>query len=135
MKKVLGQLCSAAFTLVVILGVFIAYGSINNRFYRVILIEGNSMSPTLWAGDLIVVTRPTKDLSLNSIVVMSVDGKLVTHRIVGFDDTGRPVTKGDANIVVDDFSNNDVRVAGIYRFRFPRLGFPLLFLSELRQNS
>ena len=53
MKRLLITIVSVITAVVVILLIFLAYGSLNNRFYRVITVEGNSMSPTLWFGDLI----------------------------------------------------------------------------------
>ncbi len=122
--KIFHKTLSLLSTLLVMLLVFLAYGSIDNRWYRVVTVEGNSMSPTMWYGDLMVVTPPTKDIQTNSIVLMNIDGGLVTHRLVGYDANGRPVTKGDANDVVDNFANPNLQIVGIYRFRLPGLGYP-----------
>ena len=89
------------------------------------------MSPTMWYGDLMVATRPPKTIPVNTIVIMNINGNLVTHRLVGFDAAGRPITKGDANEVVDNFSNPNLQIVGIYLFHVPGLGFPLLFMSNL----
>ncbi len=83
--KVLSKAFYAVFILAVIFLVFLAFGSVNNRWYRVVTIEGDSMSPTLWIGDMIVVTPPSQAVPINTIVVMNIAGSLVTHRLVGFD--------------------------------------------------
>lgn len=44
---------------------------------------------------------------------------------------GRYITKGDANWVVDNFSNPNLQIVGIHRFHVPGLGYPLLFLFRL----
>jgi signal peptidase I len=129
--KVLTKAISAISTLAVIILVFLAFGSVNNRWYRVITIEGDSMSPTLWIGDMIVVTPATQAIPVNTIVVMKIAGSLVTHRLVGFDPAGRPITKGDANEVVDNFQNPDQQIIGIYRFRLPGFGYPFLVFQYL----
>jgi signal peptidase I len=129
--KLLRKAISAISTLLVILLVFLAYGSLGNRWYRVVTVEGNSMSPTLWFGDLMVVTPPPEEIPLNSIVVMSVEGSLVTHRFFGYDPDGRPITKGDANQVIDHFTNPSLRIVGICRLRLPGFGYPMLYLSQL----
>ncbi len=129
--KSLNKILSIFSTFIIILLVFLAYGSIDNRWYRVVTVEGNSMSPTMWYGDLMVVTPPPAALQPNSIVVMNIAGSLVTHRLLGFDANNRPITKGDANEVVDNFTNPDLKIIGIVRFRLPGFGYPLLFLSKL----
>ena len=132
MKKIFKTASSILIITSLVLLIFLAYGSLNNRFYRVITVEGNSMSPTLWFGDLIVVTPPAGVPPVNAIVLMTVNGKYVTHRVVGYDQSGAVITKGDANAVEDRFSPETVRIAGIYRFRLPGFGYPLLYLSNLR---
>ena len=69
---------------------------------------------------------------MNTIVLMAVNGKYVTHRVVGYDQSGAVITKGDANAVEDHFAPETVRIARIYRFRLPGFGYPLLYLSNLR---
>lgn len=131
MKKVLSKAFDALFVVVVIVLVLWAYGSLNNRFYRVVTVEGNSMSPTLWFGDLIVVTPLPKEIPVGSIVLMNVNGGLVTHRVIGFEDNGNLITKGDANDTTDDFKGNSVTVVGISRLRLPGFGYPLLYCRYL----
>ena len=110
--------------------VLLAYGSVENRWYRVVTIDGNSMPPTLWYGDLIIITPPKADIAPDTIIVMGLDGSLVTHRLIGYNEQGRPITKGDANEAPDSFSNPDLQIVGIYRARVPGLGYPLLLLRQ-----
>lgn len=133
--KYLGKVISFISSLLLILLIFLAYGSVNNAWYRVIAIDGNSMSPTLWYGDMIVVTPPPAEIPPDSIVVMEIGGSLVTHRLLGFDDQDRPVTKGDANETVDHFQNPDLRIIGVSRLRLPGFGYPLLFISGLLRRT
>jgi signal peptidase I len=107
---------------------FLAYGTLNNRWYRVVAVEGGSMSPTLKFGDLIVVTPPTENIQKGTIVVMSVNNELVTHRLIAGYVGGTPETKGDANNAVDNFSGSNLRIVGIVRLRIPWAGYPLLYL-------
>jgi len=129
--KILQKISSILFTMLIVLLVLLAYGSVDNRWYRVVTVHGNSMSPTLWYGDMIVVTPPAAQVEIGSIVVMRVDGALVTHRLIGYDANNRPVTKGDANEAIDIFANPNLRIIGVHRFRLPGFGYPLLFLSNL----
>lgn len=100
---------------------FVAYGLIDNRWYQIVAIEGGSMAPTFEAGDAIVVTPAPQNLEVGMIVVLQVDGDLVTHRVVEVTDGGFR-TRGDANEAADDFSEQEVAVVGLYRFRIPGLG-------------
>ncbi len=128
--KILNRFYSACFTLLLIVVVFLAYGSINNRWYRIITVEGNSMAPAIFYGDMIVVTPPDGDIPVNSIVVMNIEGHLVTHRIIGYDSQKRPITKGDASASIDHFTNPNMRIVGVYRFCLPGFGYPILLLSD-----
>lgn len=124
------------YVLILIVLLFFVFGAIPNRFYRLIVIDGNSMAPTLKYGDLIVVTPPGTDVAVNTIVVMSVDNQLVTHRIVGFvPEDGRLITKGDANKEIDHFVSLDTRIIGVCRFRIPWLGYSSLFMQAARHGS
>ncbi|HSW43921.1 MAG TPA: signal peptidase I [Patescibacteria group bacterium] len=106
----------------ILLAGFIAYGLLDNRWYKVVAVAGGSMSPTIEPGDLIVLTRPPEEVRTGMILTLEVDGQVVTHRVVGFRPDGSFVTKGDANTVRDDFRGLYVRVVGEYRFRIPWLG-------------
>lgn len=100
----------------------IGYGLIDNRWYRLVAVTGGSMSPTLEVGDAIVITRPPSRLEPGMVVTMEVDGNVITHRIVSVDPHGGIVTRGDANTVVDDWTDNRLRVVGVQRIRIPWLG-------------
>ena len=122
---------SLAGNLALILLLFLAYGSVDNRWYRVITGEGNSMSPTMHYGDLMVIARPPREIPLQTIVLMNIDGSFVTHRLIGWDENGRPITQGDANATADNFANPKLTIVGVYRFHIPRLGFLLLSFSRV----
>jgi signal peptidase I len=113
----------AATGIVVVFVVFIAYGTlVDNRWYKVVSIEGGSMAPTIASGDAIVLTRPPDRIEPGMILTLEVEGRIVTHRVVEVRDDGTFVTKGDANQIADDFSGLDVKVVGEYRARIPRVG-------------
>jgi signal peptidase len=102
---------------------FVAYGTVvDNRWYKIVAVDGGSMRPTLEVGDAIVITRPPHRVERGMVLVLEVDGQVVTHRVVEVRDDGSFTTQGDANRSRDDFSDADVRVVGVYRARVPRLG-------------
>lgn len=106
----------------VVFALFLAYGVVDNRWYHVVAVKGGSMTPTIQAGDLIVVTRPPQQVQPGMILTLEVDHAVVTHRVVQVNADGSFITKGDANDVRDDFSGNTVRIVGQYQFRIPLLG-------------
>ncbi len=76
----------------------------------IVVVEPNSMLPTLYSGDLVIVHKPPpQDIHIGDIIVYhSLEGRLVIHRVVKIDKTvvnGRVVyryiTKGDNNAVND----------------------------------
>ncbi len=101
---------------------FVAYGLIDNAWYKVLAVQGGSMEPTITAGDLIVVTRPPAQVEVGQVLTLQVDGAVVTHRVVEVKPDGRFITQGDANSTRDDFSANDVHIVGEYRFSLPLIG-------------
>lgn len=129
--KFIKKISTSLLYLLIVFLVLLAYGSINNKFYRVIVIEGNSMSPTMRFGDLMVMVEPRENMPANTIITMSVDGSLVTHRLLGYEEDGFPITKGDANQTDDNFRANQVYIVGKYLVHIPYLGYPLLWISSL----
>lgn len=89
------------------------------------------MSPALWFGDSVVLTPPTKHIPAGTIITMRVNDELVTHRLIAEYNGGWPETKGDANNAADDFSESDLKIAGIVRLRLPWIGYTKLFLDYL----
>jgi signal peptidase I len=102
--------------------VFVAYGLANNAWYHVLAVQGGSMQPTITAGDMIVITRPPAQVEVGQVLTLQVDGAIVTHRVVEVRSDGTFTTQGDANDTRDDFSANDVRIVGEYRFSLPLIG-------------
>jgi signal peptidase I len=111
-----------ALVLVLVSTLLVAYGLADNRWYRILSVHGNSMAPTLWAGDAIVITRPPERIEPGMVLTFQVDGQVVTHRVVDIADDGGLVVRGDANETIDDWGDNELRVVGIHRLRIPKLG-------------
>lgn len=131
MKTFFSYASSVVLLVIIIILILLAYGTLNNRWYKVLAIDGNSMSPTIWFGDLIVITPPTSNIPGGTIITMSVDGELVTHRLVATYQGGRPETKGDANEIADNFSGHTLRIVGIVRMYIPLLGYPFYYIRSL----
>lgn len=108
--------------LLVFSAILFLYGFLPNRWYHFLVVNSGSMAPTIQPGDLILLTPPPAVLKPGMILTLSVDGNLVTHRLVGFGEYGDLITQGDANRVPDRWGSSVVSVVGIYRGRIPNLG-------------
>ncbi len=65
--------------------------------HGVLFVEGRSMEPTLFPGDLIVYRRVAVEPARGDIVVFDHGATLVVHRIAEAGSDGTLRTKGDAN--------------------------------------
>ncbi|MFZ0625125.1 MAG: signal peptidase I [Acidimicrobiia bacterium] len=115
--RMLTGLLLVALTLTLVIG----YGMLDNRWYRVVGVEGGSMAPTIQMGDLIFIGR-ADHLEIDDIGVFQVNGKVVTHRVVGIGPDGSYLTQGDANPTPDRWNGASVEVVGKYLFRVPLIG-------------
>jgi signal peptidase I len=104
------------------LSVFIGAGIVGNPWYRMVTIEGGSMAPTILRGDLIVVRPAPSKVEPGMILVMTVGGEVVTHRVVAVNADGTFVTRGDANSVNDAWGSQQIEVDGLYVTTIPWLG-------------
>jgi signal peptidase I len=96
------------------------YGTvIDNRWYKIIAVEGGSMEPTFGQGDAIVLLPPPEEMVEGLIVTLLVEDQLVTHRVVRVSN-GKIITQGDANDHPDGW--DDPRVVGRHLFTIPLLG-------------
>jgi signal peptidase I len=121
LRPLLGRLVSLLLMVGLLLSMLVVYGMMENRWYKVVGVVGDSMSPTIEMGDLILITRP-EVVEVGDIGVFQVDQRAVTHRIIGITADGGYLTQGDANPIPDDWEGAEVDLVGIYRFRIPWLG-------------
>ena len=93
-------------TLYIVLGIGLAFGlNIAMGIFLgtdmpVVAVESNSMVPTFYKGDLLILQGvPPEQLEEGNIIVFFPEGKTtaIVHRIVGINDDGTFQTKGDAN--------------------------------------
>ncbi len=123
----------------------------------IVVVEGNSMVPTLWSGDIVFTVRvPPDEIRVGDIIVFRAleGGHLVIHRVVEVNVIGGRyyyVTKGDNNLFPDNivpriqtrygipYENVEGVVAGVwlggqkYPVRVPLLGYVSIALAGLKQ--
>ncbi|WP_412742429.1 S26 family signal peptidase [Krasilnikovia sp. MM14-A1004] len=99
------------------------------------VIVSGSMSPRVHRGDVVISSPPAPDWQPMVGQVVTVPdqvhpGKTLTHRIIGLDDQGRLLTRGDANGSDDPFRTDRDEVRGIGRLLVPRIGLATLLMRE-----
>ena len=80
-----------------------------------VTVTGSSMSPTLKAGDMVMLTRHDQ-YAVGDVVAyrsQGLGGTMVIHRIIEIADDGRYVTKGDNNDFVDQYHPDDMDILGV----------------------
>lgn len=91
-----------AFALYHYISIKILHNPYTNFFgYTYFNIKTGSMEDTINIDDYVFV-KVSNDIKENDIVSYVQDGKVVTHRIIRFEDDGTVITKGDANNTEDD---------------------------------
>jgi len=122
-RRVVTGLIEGVLSAALFLLLLLAYGSIDNRWYRTIVITGGSMSPTINIGDAIVITRPPATLAPGAVVTLDAGGEMVTHRVIEVRADGTLVTRGDANSAAEEWQPGKARIVGVYRLRVPYIGY------------
>lgn len=102
--------------------------------YRILIIRGASMTPTIPLGALVFEQRiPPSSIAQGDVVtVVLPSGTLVTHRVIRMatvDGLPHLETKGDANATADPTLEPATLVSGVVRFHVPLAGFALAFLG------
>ena len=95
-------------------------------------ITSGSMQPKLRPGDVVIaVGDGGSGIKIGTIVVFQDPsrGDLVTHRIVGVNDDGSYITKGDANGVNDAQAVPPEYVRGIGEWVVPYVGLPRVWVA------
>jgi signal peptidase I len=116
-----GRLLTALLLVLLAVTLVTGYGTVDNRWYKVVAVKGGSMAPTIEPGDLVFIGR-ADHLEIGDIGVFQVNGKVVTHRVVGINADGTYMTQGDANPTPDRWEGADINVVGRYLFRIPMIG-------------
>jgi len=82
---------------------------------------GDSMSPTLKSGDLLIIKSPEETIEPGTIIVYHLGDDKVIHRVVEVNGEDLK-TKGDGNSWIDPWQVSISDIEGVYLFRIPYLG-------------
>ena len=103
------------------------------RFYA-IAIAGNSMTPNLRKGDIVIVDQKYRDLEVGDVIAFRQNKVIIVHRIikiVEIDDEYFYYTQGDANNHMDDLVIDKDMVIGKTINRIPLVGYPTVWFGEM----
>ena len=108
--------------------VLMVLGRLPYKFY---LVQSGSMSPTIKVGDAILVKKG-EVLEMNKVITFTdSDGRTVTHRVVGINNDGSIVTKGDANKEKDGEVIGRYQIVGEVSVILPKMGYMAGFIKTL----
>jgi signal peptidase len=101
------------------------------------VVVSGSMAPAIQAGDVVAVAPVAREeagrLAPGTVILIddpSRPGMRLLHRLVEYDDSGRMITKGDANAVADSTPVPVENLSGVARLRVPMVGRPMLWLQQ-----
>lgn len=104
--------------------------------YFAIVVVSNSMNPVFYRGDIVIVDQKIKkDVPVGQMIAYKKDDTIVLHRIVNIEQKeARKVyyTQGDANDFIDPYDVEEDTIIGIIKLRIPYIGYPTVWLSELK---
>lgn len=120
--------------LVALLGIWVVMVMLTTG-WRPVVITSGSMSPTLRAGDIILVQDHSQELvGQRSVITFKSargDGELITHRVFEtLEGDGLYITKGDANPSPDTDRVSPDQVEGVGRLVVPLLGLPVVWAQQ-----
>jgi signal peptidase I len=98
-----------------------------------VVITSGSMGPSVRRGDVLLFTPAAHTLLSRGDIAIFRDPTrpgLVTHRIVGVDETGRFVTKGDANPTADSTPLDQDQMVGAGVLVIPVVGIPRVWVAD-----
>jgi len=124
----------AVATFIVILLVYLTSGYFK---YWAIAIASGSMTPSIYKGDVVVVSKidnKYSTLKKGEVIAFKRNNVIVVHRLVNIlkiDNKYYFYTKGDANEHPDSFTIEEDMVVGKVEFKIPFIGKPTVWLNEL----
>ncbi len=140
-SRLKARLISIRLAVLLLLFLYSGLSAYSGNFLPIRLVNGDSMEPTLTAGDVIVLKSvPFSDIGDGDIVAYNVpaageagDGpSTILHRVqrTGVQDGSKVLfTKGD-NSTADPWPVTSGLVQGELVLRIPRVGMPVLFLTS-----
>jgi signal peptidase len=98
--------------------------------YGLIVIKSGSMEPTIKTGSAVIINKQDEYIVGDIITFANSTNELVTHRIVGVDEKGFFITKGDNNNTEDIFGVRENDIKGSVILTMFYVGYAIAFLQS-----
>lgn len=106
--------------------------------FEVLVVRGGSMEPGIHLGSVVIIDRGATNLKIGDVASFrEPSGDIITHRVVAIE-SGRYVTRGDANQQRDLDSRTSEQIVGTVLTSIPMVGYglhalqqPIVFLALL----
>lgn len=101
---------------------------------RPFVVLSGSMEPVIHTGSLCYINQNVEstDIVTGDVIAFNIDDATVVHRVIGFDEDGRFITKGDANEVQDLSPVSSTNYAGKQVFSIPYMGYVSQWLQSTK---
>ena len=110
--------------------------------YEPITILSNSMNPFFCKADLVIYEKlndgELEKLSINTIIIYSLDNQYIAHRIVAKVKEGEKIkyqTQGDSNNIADTKLVGTEQIKGVYSFHIKYVGILSVFIYNFLNNN
>ena len=123
-RKKAGRISMAAAT--AIFCIFLVLYALGIRPYIVL---SGSMEPSILTGSVVFVDTLHKDPRINDVITYQIGLNRVTHRMVR-NESGKYITKGDANKAEDPVPVMQEQIKGIVVFHLPFAGYLIMFFRK-----
>jgi len=112
----------------ILICIAIAHFTLMFKGINAYVVQSGSMEPVIHTGARAFIDNRDLDVGIDDIVeyeTIKADGSpsFVLHRIVGENEDGTWITKGDANDVIDLHSVPKSAIRGKYKFQIPLAGY------------
>ena len=127
--KVIGNILSWVVTIsaAAVLAIIVLSAVCNVRPY---VVMSGSMEPAVPTGSLVWIDQNRHDADVGDVIAYRLGDIIVTHRVVGFDDAGNLITKGDANATADSVPVPRDRIVGKYLLHLPGAGYAVAAIQK-----
>lgn len=104
--------------------------------YVPVSVASESMYPNIKLGDVVIYKKinDMSKLKKGDIIVFIKNNLVIIHRIYSIDmidSTTYITTKGDNNVLVDDWVVTDEDIIGIYKYKIPYVGYPTALIHKM----
>ena len=98
---------------------------------RPYVVMSGSMEPAVPTGSVVWIDQNRRDADVGDVVAYRLGDIIVTHRVVGFDDAGDLITRGDANAAADPVPVSRDRIVGRYLMHLPGAGYAVMAVQKM----